>query len=259
MQARKLRGTHHPDALQAHRSYLRALHREKQAYEAALPHQVKAHGAQALWKAIHPKATAGPSPVAPQAHHAHCEQLFDLPADAMPPCCPRVVVQELPLTGTHVWDALQRGFRATCSQGASPLPTQLLRHLGAPAAEVLSRLFQRIAAWGIPAQWREVQVCPVFKHKGDPRAASNYRTVAVASPLPKLYMSCFNRHLTQVADSNNWRAATQVGFRPKHRLEDLIILADFLVDRAMRDRQPLAIAFIDLKKAFDRVPRARLL
>ena len=31
-----------------------------------------------------------------------------------------------------------------------------------------------------------------------------------------------------------------------------------MLDRALRDHQPLAIAFIDLEKAFDKVPRARL-
>ena len=98
----------------------------------------------------------------------------------------------------------------------------------------------------------------MFKGKGDPRAACNYRTVAVGGPLPKLFMSCINRHLTGLAEGNAWRAPTQVGFRPKHRLEDLVVLVDYLVDTAKRTRTALALAFIDLEKAFDRVPRARL-
>lgn len=68
-------------------------------------------------------------------------------------------------------------------------------------------------------------------------------------------MSCYNRHLTHVAEEHSWRAPTQVGFRPAHRLEDLVLLVDYLVDRAKCKNEPLAIGFIDLEKAFDRVPR----
>ena len=46
-----------------------------------------------------------------------------------------------------------------------------------------------------------------------------------------------------------------MGFRPKHRLEDLVLLVDLLVDRAKATKTALAMAFIDLEKAFDRIPR----
>lgn len=49
-----------------------------------------------------------------------------------------------------------------------------------------------------------------------------------------------------------------MGFRPNHRLEDLLLLVDYILDRAQASKTPLALAFIDLEKAFDRVPRARL-
>ena len=37
-----------------------------------------------------------------------------------------------------------------------------------------------------------------------------------------------------------------------------MVLVDYLVDRAKSTRKALAIAFIDLEKAFDKVPRAKL-
>ena len=71
-------------------------------------------------------------------------------------------------------------------------------------------------------------------------------------------MSCVNRQLTSLAERHSWRADVQAGFRPRHRLEDLVIAVNFVVDVARSNRQPLAIAFMDLEKAFDKVPKDRL-
>ena len=78
-------------------------------------------------------------------------------------------------------------------------------------------------------------------------------------PFPKLYTSCLNRQLTALADANGWRAPTQAGFRKHHRLEDMVLAIDFALDRAQAQRTPLALAFLDLEKAFDRVPRDKLI
>ena len=86
------------------------------------------------------------------------------------------------------------------------MPSQLLRHLSCTARQPLAHMFQRVALEGVPTQWKTVSVTPVFRQKGDPRAASNYCTVAVASLLPKLFISCFNRSLPTQAEKSHWRA-----------------------------------------------------
>ena len=121
----------------------------------------------------------------------------------------------------------------------------------------LSSIFNHFASTTIPTAWLTSAVTAVHK-KGDRSNAVNYRCVAVMGPFPKLFMSCLNRRITALSDDKAWRAPTQVGFRKHHRLEDMVLAVDFALDRAKAKRQPLALCFLDLEKAFDRVPRDKL-
>ena len=55
-------------------------------------------------------------------------------------------------------------------------------------------------------------------------------------PFAKLYMSCINLVVTDFAEANHIRAGTQAGFRPRHRLEDLTVPADYCIDKAQQLR-----------------------
>ena len=131
-------------------------------------------------------------------------------------------------------------------------------HLAPACIPALSRIFHLMAKAGLPAKWNEVRVIPVFK-KGDSRLASNYCPVSVMGPIAKLYSSCMNLTLTRQAAAKGWRATTQAGFRPTYRLEDLVFPVDVLLANALWEDKGLALCFADLKKAFDTVPRARLI
>ena len=61
------------------------------------------------------------------------------------------------------------------------------------------------------------------------------------------------------AEIGGWRPHTQAGFRKKHRLEDLVVPVDYLLDRAYTCNMPLSMCLVDLEKAFDIVNRAQLL
>ena len=67
-----------------------------------------------------------------------------------------------------------------------------------------------------PRQWRTSKVTPLYKGKGDATLPENYRSIAVAPPLSKLFMAVMNRRLTTVAIEGNLHAPTQAGFRAHH-------------------------------------------
>ena len=119
-------------------------------------------------------------------------------------------------------------------------------------------MFFLVAKAGIPAKWNEVRVMPVFK-KGDSRLASSYSPVSMMGPIAKLCSTYMNLTLTRQAAAKGWRATTQAGFRPTYHLEDLVFPVDVLLANALREGKGLALCFVDLEKAFDTVPRARLI
>jgi hypothetical protein len=51
-------------------------------------------------------------------------------------------------------------------------------------------------------------VTPLFKGKGDAALPENYRSIAVAPPLSKLFMAVMNRRLTEHAKAKDLHAPT---------------------------------------------------
>ena len=70
-----------------------------------------------------------------------------------------------------------------------------------------------------------IQSYPLYKGKGSPTSLDNYRSIAVAPPLLKLFMAVMNRRLTISAEALNLHAPTQAGFRAHHgTVEQALIL-----------------------------------
>ena len=185
-----------------------------------------------------------------------CRSVFSVPdTEHHPPVVDTPDPDCLPFTPEDVSSALEHGFKPNKSSGTSPLPTQVLKYLAKESHPALSEFFNSVATTTVPDAWCTVAVTPVYKGK-DSSDPGNYRPVSVMGPLPKLFMSCLTRYLDSVSELAGWPAPTQAGFRRKHRLEDLVVAVDYLLDRAAALRTPLVLTFVDITKAFDSVPRA---
>ena len=126
--------------------------------------------------------------------------------------------------------------------------------LAAPLTKVLNSLFR---TGTVPDFVNEGLVTPVFK-KGEPFDTSNYRPITVTEPLMRLYASILNARLQKFAESNNYRADTQTGFRPGLSTMHQLFALQYFVDEADADKKPLYCCFLDLKGAYDRVQRSLL-
>ena len=71
-------------------------------------------------------------------------------------------------------------------------------------------------------------------------------------------MSIMNRRLTETAETKDLHAPTQAGFRKHHTTIEQAIILHTLIQYSNRANKPLAIAYIDLEKAYDRINRAKL-
>jgi len=150
-----------------------------------------------------------------------------------------------------------QGYPAELLKAAQPvaLPGEIREpHVLAP---LLTRVFNAAFEAGhLPSHINRSLVKPVFK-RGDPGDPANYRPIAVTEPLSRLYAAVLHARLVSFTEECHLRDPTQVGFRPgKSTIHQVFALQHF-VDTAT-PKKPLFCCFLDLKSAYDRVPRQAL-
>ena len=102
------------------------------------------------------------------------------------------------------------------------------------------------------------KVTPLFKGKGDATLPDNYRSIAVAPPFAKLLMTVMTHHLTAAAIDLDLHAPTQAGFRAHYRKIEQALILQTLVQHSIKIKNLLCLAFIDLKRAYDSINRAKI-
>ena len=133
-----------------------------------------------------------------------------------------------------------------------------MRHLPTAALHPLAAWFNRLPSCGLPHSWLTSSITPLWKGRGSPTDPNTYRSLFVMHPVAKLFALTLLGRLDTAAEANTWRAREQAGFRRGHRIEDHQLLMTYILQCAAAGRGPVALGFIDLTKAYDSVPRARL-
>ena len=86
-----------------------------------------------------------------------------------------------------------------------------------------------IAISKLPIVWKIVQMAPVYS-KGNKLYAANYWPILVVIPYAILYAAYLHLEMATQSSDYNWRADRQVGFRPQHYLEDLVLVVYNLIN-----------------------------
>jgi hypothetical protein len=76
--------------------------------------------------------------------------------------------------------------------------------------------------------------------------------------LPKCFSLALNNLLTTAVDTAAIRAPTQSGFRRNYRVEDNSVLLKTVLQRCKHSATAAYCLFIDLRKAYDSIDRAKL-
>ncbi|KAK3550594.1 hypothetical protein QTP70_000683 [Hemibagrus guttatus] len=139
--------------------------------------------------------------------------------------------------------------------GPDDIPVEVWKCLGEAAVEFLASLFNRVLeSERMPEEWRRSVLVPIFKNKGDVQSCSNYRGIKLMSHTMKVWERVVEARLRKVVEI----CEQQYGFMPRKSTTDAIFALRILMEKYRDGQRELHCVFVDLEKAYDRVPREEL-
>ncbi|KAK3553256.1 hypothetical protein QTP86_032787 [Hemibagrus guttatus] len=154
----------------------------------------------------------------------------------------------------EVRKALKR-MKSGKAVGPDDIPVEVWKCLGEAAVEFLANLFNRVVeSERMPEEWRRSVLVPIFKNKGDVQSCSNYRGIKLMSHTMKVWERVVEARLRKVVEI----CEQQYGFMPRKSTTDAIFALRILMEKYRDGQKELHCVFVDLEKAYDRVPREEL-
>lgn len=145
------------------------------------------------------------------------------------------------------------GMKNAKATGPDDLPADIwkLEELQDTATKWLTDFFNAVVKIDrAPTDWSTSITVPIFKNKGDPATCSNYRPIRLLCHTMKIFERILDQRIREIVRLK----INQCGFVKGTGTTDAIFAARQLMEKHREKQKPLHLAFLDLEKAFDRVP-----
>ena len=140
-------------------------------------------------------------------------------------------------------------MKADKAPGPSGIVVEMISAAGDMGASMIRDLAVAIIRDGkVPSDWEQSFIVCLHKGKGDALERGNYRGLKLIEKVMKRIVDGLIRQLVSIDDS-------QFGFVPGRGTTDAIFVVRQLQEKYLAANKRLYMAFVDLEKAFDRVPR----
>jgi hypothetical protein len=149
--------------------------------------------------------------------------------------------------------------RAGTAPGPDGLHVPFITKAAPIIKEVLRIIFQFSFDHGVvPVGWKQANAFTIFK-KGNISDPSSYRLISITSVVIRMLERIWNYRVTNFLESSKFFSPNQAGFRRNLSTMDNIYKLQRQVYAHLRRGKQLPVLFLDVVKAFDRVPHEHLL
>ena len=145
-----------------------------------------------------------------------------------------------------------REMKSNKAPGPSGIVAEMLNAAPESCIQLITDLANSIVQEGkIPSEWNDSYIISLFKGKGDALERGNYRGLKLTEQVLKVIERIFEKIIRGIVDIDDM----QFGFVPGRGTTDAIFIVRQLQEKYLAKNKNLYFAFVDLEKAFDRVPR----
>jgi hypothetical protein len=155
------------------------------------------------------------------------------------------------ITKKEVQKALKKMKKGKAA-GSTGVVSEMMKAAGDSGVEWMTDLCNMIIREGkIPSDWKRSVLVPVYKGKGDPLECGSYRAIKLLEHAMKVVERVLEWRVREQINIDEM----QFGFTPGKGTTDAIFVVRQVQEKYLGKKKNLYYAFVDLEKAFDRVPR----